>query len=277
MSASTRKRPLGLIAGLVLTGLLLAVALLSLVWTPASPTKMQILLKLKPPLVAGLLGTDQYGRDIASLLMVGAWNSLSIAFLSVLIGAGVGTALGLACAIKRAGIFATLVLRGCDVLFAIPPILSAMMLGAFIGPGRFTAIIAIGVFMIPVFTRIAFAAASRIWARDYIMAARARGKGAARVSIEPVAPNIAPPILVPGTIQLRLALLPEASLSFLGLRPPPPAPTRGPRLAAAQTFLRPAPWLALLPGLAIALSVLGFNLIGDGFRDLLDPKAETGR
>ncbi len=277
MSIPTRKRPLGLIVGLALIGLLFAVAVLSLVWTPASPTKMQILLKLKPPLVAGLLGTDQYGRDIASLLMVGAWNSLSIAFLSVLIGSGIGTALGLACAIRREGVFATLVLRGCDVLFAIPPILSAMMLGAFIGPGRFTAIIAIAVFMIPVFTRIAFAAASRIWARDYVMAARACGKGAARISIEHVAPNIATPILVQVTIQLGLAILTEAGLSFLGLGLPPPAPTWGRMLAEAQTFLRPAPWLSLLPGLAIAVSVLGFNLIGDGLRDLLDPKAEAGR
>ena len=273
--APRRKGAWALRAGAGIVAALALVALLSLVWTPQSPSKMQILLKLKPPLAAGWLGTDQYGRDIASLLMVGAWNSLSIAVLSVLIGAGIGTVLGLAVAARGRGIVAAAVLRGCDVLFAVPPILSAMMLGAFIGPGRFTAIIAIASFMVPVFTRIAFASASQIWARDYVLAARACGKGPFRISIEHVAPNIATPVIVQVTIQLGLAILTEAGLSFLGLGLPPPAPTWGRMLAEAQTFLRPAPWLAILPGLAIALAVLGFNLIGDGLRDRLDPKREA--
>ena len=274
--APGRKGAWALRAGAGIVTALVLVALLSLVWTPYPPSKMQILLKLKPPLAAGWLGTDQYGRDIASLLMAGAWNSLSIAMLSVTIGAGIGTALGLAVAARGRGIVAAAaVMRGCDVLFAVPPILSAMMLGAFIGPGRFTAVIAIATFMVPVFTRIAFSSANQIWARDYVLAARACGKGPLRISIEHVAPNIATPIIVQVTIQLGLAILTESGLSFLGLGLPPPAPTWGRMLAEAQTFLRPAPWLAILPGLAIALAVLGFNLIGDGLRDRFDPKREA--
>lgn len=264
-----------LVAGLVITGLLLAVALLSLLWTPFPPAKMQIIHKLMAPLSHGLLGTDQFGRDVASMVMVGAWNSLSTAVLAVGLGATLGTLVGVAVAAWH-GVVEAIVMRGCDVLFAVPPILSAMMLGAFIGSGRWTAIIAIAVFMIPVFARITAGAARQVWARDYVLAARAAGKGTMRITRDHVLPNIGNQIIVQATIQLGLAILTEAGLSFLGLGMPPPAPTWGRMLADAQTYLGPAPWLAIVPGLAIAVSVLGFNLLGDGLRDLLDPR-ERGR
>ena len=232
---------------------------------------MQIMHKLKPPFEVGLLGTDQYGRDVLSMLMAGAWNSLSIALFAVALGAGIGVVIGLAAAAWR-GVLGTVTMRGCDVIFAVPPILSAMMLGAFIGPGRWTAIFAIATFMVPVFTRITVGAARQVWTRDFILAARAAGKGALLISWQHVLPNIVGPIIVQVTIQLGLAILTEAGLSFLGLGLPPPAPSWGRMLAESQTFLRVAPWLAILPGLAVALSVLGFNLIGDGLRDRLDPR-----
>ncbi|MGV1800446.1 ABC transporter permease [Agrobacterium vitis] len=267
-------RPTLLIGGLIIT-LLVAIALLSLVWTPLPPTRMQIIYKLKPPLVHGLLGTDQLGRDLTSMLMVGAWNSLSTAMAAVVLGAGVGTLFGVTVAARR-GMVEALTMRINDVIFAIPPILSAMMLGALLGTGRFTAIIAIAVFMVPVFARVTASAALQVWSRDYVLAARGAGKGQVLITIEHVLPNIASQIIVQIAIQLGLAILTEAGLSFLGLGMPPPAPTWGRMLADSQTYLAAAPWLAILPGLAIAFTVLGFNMLGDGLRDLLDPR-EKGR
>lgn len=264
------RRPI-LLTGLVITTLLVAIAVLSLVWTPLPPSKMQIIHKLKPPLAHGLLGTDQFGRDLASMLMVGAWNSLSTSFLAVAIGASLGTLVGVTVAAMR-GVTETLVMRACDIIFAIPPILSAMLFGAFIGAGRFTAIIAIAVFMVPVFARVTLSAACQIWTRDYVMAAIGMGRNRAKITLVHILPNITNQIIVQVTIQLGLAILTEAGLSFLGLGMPPPAPTWGRMLSDAQTYLGQAPWLAILPGMAIALAVLGLNMLGDGLRDLLDPR-----
>jgi peptide/nickel transport system permease protein len=262
------------VAGTAIIGLLAAVALLSLVWTPLPPARMQIVHKLQPPLAFGLLGTDQFGRDVLSLLMAGCWNSLSIAITAVTIGGTLGSVAGIAAAAIR-GPFETLLMRVCDIVFALPPILSAMVLGAFLGPGRFTAITAIAVFMIPVFARVTLATSLQAWSRDYVLAARAIGNSRFTISVRHVLPNIMSQIIVMAAIQLGLAILTEAGLSFLGLGLAPPAPTWGRMLAEAQTYLSLAPWLAILPGLAIALTVFGFNMLGDGLRDLLDPRGHT--
>ncbi|MFC7395792.1 ABC transporter permease [Chelatococcus sp. GCM10030263] len=263
-----------LIAGLAVAGCIVAVALLSRVWTPAPPGRLDILHKLQPPLAAGLLGTDHFGRDVASLLMVGAWNSLSVAVASVVLGAGVGILLGLLAALRR-GLIGAIVMRGCDVVFAFPPVLSAMMLAALLGTGAVTAVIAIAVFMVPVFARLTRATTLQIERRDFVAAARTIGRREEAIVALHILPNIAGQIVVQIALQLGLAILTEAGLSFLGLGLAPPAPTWGRMLADAQTYLGPAPWLALAPGLAIATAVLGFSLIGDGLRDLLDPRAPT--
>ncbi len=262
---------MNLVVGAAVVGLLVAIALLSLVWTPLPPAKMQIIHKLQPPFSFGLLGTDQFGRDVLSMLMVGCWNSLSIAIVAVAIGGTLGSIAGISAAAFR-GAFESLLMRVCDVIFALPPILSAMMLGAFLGPGRLTAIIAIATFMIPVFARVTLASALQAWSRDYVLAARALGNTRFTISVRHVLPNIMSGIIVQATIQLGLAVLTEAGLSFLGLGLAPPAPTWGRMLADAQTYLALAPWLAILPGLAIAMTVFGFNMLGDGLRDLLDPR-----
>jgi peptide/nickel transport system permease protein len=264
-------RQITLSTGALIVGALLAVAVISLFWTPLPPAKMQIVHKLQPPLAYGLLGTDQFGRDVLSMLMAGCWNSLSIALTSVAIGGAIGSIIGISAAAIR-GIFEALLMRACDVIFALPPILSAMILGAFLGTGRFTAIIAIAVFMIPVFARVTLATALQAWSRDYVLAAQAIGNSRLTISLRHVAPNVMSQIIVQATIQLGLAILTEAGLSFLGLGMAPPAPTWGRMLADSQTFMGAAPWLAILPGLAIALAVLGFNLLGDGLRDWLDPR-----
>jgi peptide/nickel transport system permease protein len=271
VSARRRRWPFNLVAGSLLVGGLVLVALVSLVWTPLPPGKLQIAAKLRAPLEQGLLGTDHLGRDVVSMLMVGAWNSLSTALPAVGMGTALGTLVGVTAAARR-GWFQAIVMRANDVIFALPPILSAMMLGALIGTGRFTAIIAIAVFMVPVFSRVTAGAALQIWSRDYVLAARGAGKGGARITLDHVLPNIANQIIVQVAVQVGLAILTEAGLSFLGLGMAPPAPTWGRMLADAQTYLARAPWLAILPGLAIALTVLGFNMLGDGLRDRLDPR-----
>jgi peptide/nickel transport system permease protein len=262
---------LRLVAGAAITSLFIGVALLALVWTPDSPNRLRILQKLKAPLENGLLGTDHLGRDVLSMLMAGAFNSLSISMLSVLVGMTIGTALGVAAAARR-GLFESVVMRICDAMFAFPPILSAIMVGALLGPGALTAILAIGAFMVPVFARVTRGAALQIWARDYVMAARMAGRGGVSITAVHVIPNIASHIIIQVAIQLALAILTEAGLSFLGLGVPPPTPSWGRMLADSQTYLQLAPWLALAPGLAIAFAVLGLNLLGDGLRDLLDPR-----
>ena len=265
-----------LVAGLVIVALLVLVALVSQVWTPLPPTKLAIADKLRPPLTRGLLGTDHLGRDVASLLMVGAWNSLSIAAAAVGLGGGIGSAVGLMAAARR-GLAEAVAMRMNDVLFAVPPILSAMMLGALMGTGRLTAIVAIAAFLVPVFARVSLGAALQVWARDYVLAARAAGKGRLRITLEHVLPNILNVLVVQAAIQLGLAMLTEAGLSFLGLGLAPPAPTWGRMLAESQTYLGLAPWLALAPGLAIALAVAGFNLLGDGLGAALDPRRRDRR
>lgn len=259
-----------LVVGGILTALLIATALVSLVWTPEPPTRVRVALRLKGPLEAGLLGTDHFGRDVASLLMVGAWNSLAIAWPAVLLGAAIGTAIGCAAAAWK-GIADEIAMRVSDVVFAFPAVLSAIMIGALVGSGPLAAILAIAVFNVPVFARVTRGVALQVWTLDYIAAARAIGKHPLRITWEDVMPNIAGALIVQVTIQLALAILTEAGLSYLGLGVRPPNPSWGRMLSDAQTYLSQAPHLAIAPGIAIALSVLGLNLLGDGLRDALDP------
>ena len=168
-------------------------------------------------------------------------------------------------------------MRFSDFAFAFPALLSAIMLTAIYGPGLVTSIVAIGIFNIPVFARITRAAANSVWSREFVLAARACGKGRTRITLEHVLPNIASVLIVQATIQFALAILAEAGLSYLGLGTQPPLPSWGRMLSEAQALLFQAPLMAVYPGVAIALSVLGLNLMGDGLRDLLDPRMARSR
>ncbi|QUS37300.1 ABC transporter permease [Falsirhodobacter algicola] len=263
--------PLTLIVGGTITAALVLAALIGRVWTPADPAAMNILARLRPPGDGGLLGTDAFGRDVASLLMAGAWTSLGIAGAAVLLGGAAGVAAGTLAA-ARGGRIGAAVMAACGVLFAFPPILSAVLLGAALGPGAVTAIAAIALFMVPVFARISRGAALQIWTRDFVLAARMAGKGRTRITLDHVLPNIAPQIVVQIAIQMGLAILAEAGLGFLGMSVAPPLPSWGRMLADSQTWLAAAPHLVLAPGGAIALAVLGLNLLGDGLRTLADPR-----
>jgi len=262
--------------GGVLTLLLLLAAGLSLVWTPWSPYEVDMAAKLQTPDSLHWLGTDPFGRDVASLLLVGARNSILVGLIAVSIGLAVGTALGLLAA-ARGGWLEELIMRLADFTFAFPAILSAIMLTAVFGAGIVNAIIAIGIFNIPTFARITRASARSIWAREYVLAARACGKGPWRITLDHVLPNMLSVLIVQATIQFALAILAEAALSYLGLGTQPPQPSWGRMLAEAQTLLFQAPLLAVFPGLAIAMAVLGLNLLGDGLRDVLDPRLARKR
>ncbi len=279
MTASMPKRMLrhpSFALGAVLTALVVAAALLSLAWTPASPYAMDLAAKLQPPGAGHWLGTDAFGRDVASLLLVGARSSLLVGFVAVGLGAGIGVALGLLAAARR-GWVEEVVMRLADFTFAFPALLSAIMLAAVFGAGMVNAIIAIGLFYIPTFARVTRASANAVWSRDYVLAARACGKGRWRITREHVLPNILPVLIVQATIHFALAILAEAALSYLGLGTQPPQPSWGRMLSEAQTLMFQAPLLAVWPGAAIALAVLGLNLLGDGLRDLMDPRLARQR
>jgi peptide/nickel transport system permease protein len=262
--------------GAVLVALLVLTALISFVWTPYPAGEIDVPNKLRPPSAAHWLGTDSLGRDIVSLLIVGSRNSIAVGLIAVGIGIGFGVALGLLAAARR-GWVEELVMRFSDFAFAFPALLSAIMLTAVYGPGLMTAIVAIGIFNVPVFARITRASANGVWAREFVLAARACGKGAWSITVRHVLPNIAAMLIVQATIQFAVAILAEAALSYLGLGTQPPTPSWGRMLNEGQNMMYQSWLLAVWPGLAIVLSVLGLNLMGDGLRDLLDPRLARQR
>ena len=264
------------VAGGVLTALLAGMALLSLAWTPYPVAEIDIPSKLQPPSAAHWLGTDSLGRDIASQILVGAQNSIVVGVIAVGIGLGFGVLLGCIASARR-GWVEELIMRGSDFAFAFPALLLAIMLTAIYGPGLVMSIVAIGIFNIPVFARITRGSANAIWAREFVLAARTAGKGPVRITLNHVLPNIASVLIVQATISFATAILAEAALSYLGLGTQPPQPSWGRMLNEAQTLMFQAPLLAVYPGVAIVLSVLGLNLLGDGLRDLMDPKLARKR
>lgn len=264
------------VIGAVLSALLILAAAVSYVWTPWSPYEMDMANKLQGPSGTHWLGTDVFGRDVASLLLVGARASILVGVIAVGIGLVVGTALGLLAAARR-GWVEEAVMRLSDFTLAFPAILSAIMMTAVFGPGIVNAIIAIGIYNIPTFARIARASANAVWSREYVAAARACGKGAFAITLQHVLPNISAVLIVQSTIRFAIAILAEAALSYLGLGTQPPQPSWGRMLAEAQTMMWQAPLLAVFPGMAIAFAVLGLNLLGDGLRDLLDPRLARAR
>ena len=277
MNLSARARQhRSFVIGALLCLLLASAALLSLIWTPYPVAEIDIPSKLQAPSLAHWLGTDSLGRDIASQLLVGAQNSIVVGVIAVGMGLFVGVALGCLASAQR-GWVEELVMRASDFTFAFPALLSAIMLTAIYGPGLVMSIVAIGIFNIPVFARITRGAANVVWAREYILAARAAGFGALRITLDHVLPNIANQLIVQATVSFATAILAEAALSYIGLGTQPPQPSWGRMLNEAQSQMFQAPMLAVYPGVAIMLSVLGLNLMGDGLRDLLDPKLARAR
>lgn len=271
------KLPIQLVIGAALTAIFVFAVALSFIWTPHDVTILTIADKLQGPSEKYWLGTDHFGRDMLSMLMVGARTSIAVAIVAVGIGIGVGVPLGLMSAANRGGLLDEVIMRGNDLIFAFPSLVIAILITAVFGPSALNAILAIGIFNIPVFARVTRGAALSVWTLDYILAARTCGKRALRISIEHILPNIANLLIVQGTIQFSLGILAEAGLSYVGLGAQPPTPSWGRMLADAQTYIYNDPRLAFLPGIAIVMMVLGLNLMGDGMRDLLDPRIRRER
>ena len=269
--------PRSLILGALLSLIFLGGAALSFAWTPYDIELLDIPNRLHAPDSVNWLGTDQLGRDIVSMIMMGARTSIAVALLAVGIGMGLGVPLGLTAAARRGSLLDELIMRANDLIFAFPSLVIAILITAVFGAGATNAIIAIGIFNIPVFARVSRGAALSFWSRDFILAARVAGKSRARISVEHILPNIANLLIVQGTIQFSLGILAEAALSYIGLGAQPPTASWGRMLADAQTLASIAPHVALIPGLAIVLMVLGLNLMGDGLRDLLDPRIRVAR
>ena len=262
--------------GTLITVILIAMALISFFWTPYSPTGMNFRDKLQGPSVNHLFGTDNFGRDVFSMIMVGARNSIAVSIIAVLVGAGIGIPLG-SLAAARGGMVDGFVMRMTDLAFAFPALLTAVIITAVFGPGAVNAMIAIGIFNIPVFARVTRGASLGLWKREYVQAARCAGRGYVSITLLHVLPNINRVLIVQATIQFALAIVAEAGLSYVGLGTQPPMPSWGKMLNDAQTFIYDAPWLAIFPGLAITFAVLGLNMLGDGLRDVLDPRVRRQR
>ncbi|PID40465.1 MAG: peptide ABC transporter permease [Proteobacteria bacterium] len=257
--------------GLALSAVVVIMAGVSFFWTPYSPTRMDARHRLEAPSLTHPLGTDQYGRDTLSRVMAGAANAIAVGSMTVAIGMGAGILLGLIGAWGN-WLMDEAAMRICDLLFSFPAVLSAILITTVLGPSVANAMLAIGIYYIPVFARLTRASTLSVKELDYIEAARAAGQSEVAIVHRHVLPNILSPLIIQATVQFAVAILAEAGLSYLGLGTQPPHPSWGGMLNEAQTFMELAPWMAIFPGLAIAWAVLGFNLLGDGLRDVLDPR-----
>ena len=239
--------------------------------TPYDPNAMDFSDRFASPSFAHLMGTDDFGRDIFSRIIIGARVSLQVGLVAVGVATIIGTGLGL---VAGYGTRLTdeVIMRAMDVLYAFPAILLAIAIMAALGKGIGNAMIAIGLVYIPIFARIARAAVLGIRNEEFIIAARALGAGDVRILLTHVLPNVLSPIIVEITLSLAFAILAEASLSFFGLGTQPPDPSWGRMLSEGRDFFRQSGWMGVFPGLAILFTVMGFNFLGDGLRDALDPK-----
>jgi len=251
--------------------LIFATAAISYFYTPYDPNRMNLKERFLSPSAAHWLGTDQYGRDILSRVMKGAINSLIVGWVAVGIGLSFGVFLGSLAAYWR-GWRDEGIMRLADVFYGFPAVLSAILITSILGPGMVNSMLAIGIFYIPIFARLTRGTSLSIWKRDYVTSARAVGQTNRSIIWSTILPNILSPLIVQATVQFAIAILAEAALSYLGLGTQPPHASWGRMLNEAQTFMEISPWLAIFPGLAIAVAVLGFNLLGDGLRDFLDPR-----
>lgn len=268
--------PADLTVGLAISLFVSAVALLSFVWTPHDPLAMHMTLRLSPPGAQAWFGTDAYGRDVFSMIMVGARNALAVGLSAAALGMLAGVPLGLLAAAYGAWVD-DLIMRANDLAFAFPALLIAVLIAALLGPSALNAVLAIGVYNTPVFARITRSAALGLWRRDYVSAARLAGKGRLAISLQHILPNLAGGLIIQGAIQLSLAVTADAALSYVGLGTQPPQPSWGRMLAEAQTLASQAPWLAAFPGAALIITVLGLTLAGDGLARLFDPRARRRR
>jgi peptide/nickel transport system permease protein len=256
--------------GLVLVGLLVLTAAAA-PWLAPFPPNAQPALRLQPPGATYWLGTDEFGRDVLSRIIFGARVSLQVGVIAVSIALLLGGAVGLISGFYG-GLADSLIQRVVDVMLAFPSVILIIAISGVTGPGMATAMVAIGLVYAPIFARVARGPTLSIVNELYVESARAIGAGTARIITHHVLPNVMAPLIIQSTLAFSTAILSEATLSFLGLGVQPPDPSWGTMLGSGRNFMELAPWVAIFPGVAIMLAVLGFNLLGDGLRDMLDPR-----
>lgn len=264
---------------LLLLGITGLLSCIGIFWTPYSVLAIDSSMRLLAPSIAHPLGTDHFGRDTLSLLMVGGVNAFVVGFLSVSLGAIVGTFLGLLASIPAHGhplqeALDEILMRGADIIFAFPVIISAILIVTNIGPGTITAILAIAIFNVPVFARLSRSTAKKLWVQEFVLASKAVGKTSYQITWSHVLPNILGPLIIQATSQFGLAILADAALSYLGIGIQPPDISWGRMLADAQTFLYISPAQAIMPGIAVTITVLGVNLLGNELSDSLSAKQD---
>lgn len=277
-AAARRRRPLGLslVLGGVLVGAVVLLALVSFVWTPWDPTLVNPTDRLQGFSSAHWLGTDKFGRDVFSQILMGARTTLFVGIVSVGVAALIGVPLGIVAAMGPRW-FGELIMRGNDLLLAFPALLLAIMFSAIYGGSTLVAMIAIGIATVPSFARLVRSGAISVMRTEYVLAARSAGRRPWGIGLRHVLPNVLSLVIVQASVAFAIAVLAEAALSFLGLGTPPPTPSWGRMLQEGQELLFSTPRLCIVPGVAIAVSVMGFNLLGDGLRDYLDPRLDDRR
>ena len=265
-----------LLIGAFIVCVIIGMALLSFLWTPHDPTLVNSEARLQKPSGEYWFGTDKFGRDVFSQILVGSRTTLFVGFVAVGVAAVIGVPLGILAGMAPRWL-GELLMRGNDILLAFPALLLAIMFAAVYGASTLVAMVAIGIATIPSFARLIRSGTLQIMKTEYVMAARAAGRSPFAIGVRHVLPNVTTLITIQASVSFAIAVLAEAALSFLGFGTPPPTPSWGRMLQESQELLWTAPRLAVFPGIAIALAVLGFNLLGDGLRDRFDPKLEDRR
>lgn len=271
MAVRQKTRHTSTVVGAVLIGLVVLAAVVSFFWTPHDPEKVDAAARLLGPTGDYVFGTDKFGRDVASQIMVGSRTTLYVGVVAVGIAAVIGTPLGILAGMSRRWV-GEFVMRVNDLVLAFPALLLAIMFGAVYGASTLTAMVAIGIATIPSFARIARSGTLQVMSTEYVLAARSAGRSRLNIAGRHVLPNISGMLIVQASVSFAIAVLAEAALSFLGFGTRPPTPSWGRMLQESQELLTVHPRLALVPGIAIAVAVLGFNLLGDGLRDRFDPR-----
>lgn len=269
----TLKKNKTAIIGIIIASAVIIIAIFAPLISPFDPLKQNVFDRLTPPEMSHPLGTDVFGRDIFSRIMHGARVSLLVGIMSVVIGMTVGTAMGMLAGLKG-GKIEGMIMRTVDVLMSFPNLILGLMVMAILGSGLIKLIIAIGLVMAPRFARVAHAPTLSIKETDFIDAANALGANDLRILLRHVFPNILGEVLVMATLWVGTAIRIEANLSFIGLGVPPPTPTWGNMIRNGMNYLTNAPWMSVFPGLAILITILSFNMVGDGIRDITDPKLQ---
>jgi peptide/nickel transport system permease protein len=271
-----RRLPLALRVGGVLVLLVIGVAVVSLIWLPFNPDAADFLQRLASPTAHHPLGTDHFGRDLLARMMAGARNALWVGLVAVGIGLTLGMVLGTLAGFAGGWVDRT-VMPLLEALYAFPAVLLALLLATAWRPGATSSMVAVGLAVVPIFARLARAGVLTARSQPYTEAARALGASGARVLLRHILPNILGPLIIQASLAMAAAVLIEAALSYLGLGTQPPTASWGRMLREAQSFMFFSPYPALWPGLGIAVTVLGFNLLGDGLRDWADPRRQSLR